>query len=119
MTRTERARVNPDGTVVAVYTDTIDLRVVGHVRAVRASTVEWDEGGQAWMARILSTGEVFGPFATRAEAVEAERAVLAARLDAVLEDDPDTGPPPGHRPVTSDARGACRATRIRGGSAPL
>jgi hypothetical protein len=88
MTRTERARVNPNGTVVAVYTDTIDLRVVGHVRAVRASAVEWDERRQAWVARILSSGEVLGSFATRAEAVEVERAVLATRLDAVLEDDP-------------------------------
>jgi hypothetical protein len=82
MMRTERVRVNPDGTVVAVYTDTIDLLVVGHVRAVRASVVEWDECRQAWFARILSTGEVLGPFATRAEAVEAERAVLADRLVA-------------------------------------
>jgi hypothetical protein len=88
MTRTERARVNPNGTVVAVYTDTIDLRAVGHLRAVRASAVEWDERRQAWVARILSSGEVLGSFATRAEAVEVERAVLATRLDAVLEDDP-------------------------------
>jgi hypothetical protein len=82
MIRTERARVNPDGTVVAVYTDTIDLRAVGHLRAVRASAVEWDERRQAWFARILSTGEVLGPFATRAEAVEVERLVLATRLEA-------------------------------------
>jgi hypothetical protein len=82
MTRTERARVNPNGTVVAVYTDTIDLRAVGHLRAVRASAVEWDERRQAWVARILSTGEVLGPFTTRTEAVEAERLVLATRLEA-------------------------------------
>jgi hypothetical protein len=68
--------------VIAVYTDTVDLRALGHVRAVRASAVEWDESRQAWTARILATGDLLGPFATRVEAVEAERAVLARRLGA-------------------------------------
>jgi hypothetical protein len=80
MTRTERYRIGPDGTVVTVYTETVDLRALGHIRAVRASVVEWDESRQAWTARILASGEVLGPFPTRAEAVEAERAVLATRL---------------------------------------
>ena len=84
MSRTERYRIEPDGTVVTVYTDTIDLRAVGHVHAVRASVVEWDESGQAWTARILATGERLGPFATRAEAVAAERAVLATRLGTAM-----------------------------------
>ena len=84
MSRTERYRIEPDGTVVTVYTDTIDLRVVGHIEAVRASVVEWDESGQAWAARILATGERLGPFATRAEAVAAERAVLATRLGTAM-----------------------------------
>jgi hypothetical protein len=96
MTRTERARVNPDGTVVAVYTDAIDLRVVGHVRAVRASAVEWDEGRQAWVARILATGEALGPFPTRAAAVDAERTVLGAHLF--------TGTAPGGAPLAGPAR---------------
>ncbi len=81
MSGTERYRIEPDGTVVTVYTDTVDLRVVGHIHAVRASVVEWDESGQAWTARLLATGERLGPFATRAEAVAAERAVLATRLE--------------------------------------
>ena len=80
MSRTERYRIEPDGTVVTVYTDTIDLRAVGHIHAVRASVVEWDEPGQVWTARILATGEILGPFATRAEAVAAERTLLASRL---------------------------------------
>jgi hypothetical protein len=85
MSRAERYRIEPDGTVIAVYTDTVDLRALGHVRAVRASVVEWDESRQAWTARILATGDVLGPFATRIEAVEAERAVLARRLGAASE----------------------------------
>jgi hypothetical protein len=85
MSGTERYRIEPDGTVVTVYTDTVDLRVVGHVHAVRASVVEWDESRQAWTARILATGEGLGPFATRAAAVTAERAVLATRLGSARE----------------------------------
>jgi hypothetical protein len=82
----ERYRVEPDGRVVTVYTDTVDLRGLGHVRAVRASAVDWDEARQAWLARILASGERLGPFATRADAVAAERAVLATGLDRGLED---------------------------------
>ncbi len=87
MTPTERYRIEPDGTVVTVYTDTVDLRALGHVRALRASIVEWDESGQAWIARILASGEVLGPFATRAEAVSSERAVLATRLAVAAEEE--------------------------------
>jgi len=72
--------LHPDGTVVGLYTDAIDLRALGHVRAERASAVEWDEAAQAWRARIFATGEVLGPFRRRDEAVDAERRALAARL---------------------------------------
>jgi hypothetical protein len=72
-----------DGTVVGLYTDAIDLRALGHVRAERASAVEWDESAQAWRARIFATGEVLGPFRLRDEAVDAERRALAAQLRAV------------------------------------
>ena len=75
--------LRPDGTVVGLYTDAIDLRVLGHVRAERASAVEWDEAAQAWRARIFATGEVLGPFRRRDEAVDAERRALAARLGAL------------------------------------
>lgn len=72
-----------DGTIVGLYTDAIDLRVLGHVRAERASAVEWDEAAQAWRARIFATGEVLGPFRRRDEAVDTERRALAARLGAL------------------------------------
>ena len=103
MSGTERYRIEPDGTVVTVYTDTVDLRVVGHMHTVRASVVEWDESGQAWTARILATGERLGPFVTRAAAVAAERAVLATQLETAWavrhakHPKPDgQGAPPGH-----------------------
>lgn len=75
--------LHPDGTVVGLYTDAMDLRVLGHVGAERASAVEWDEATQAWRARIFATGAVLGLFQRRDEAVDAERRVLAARLHAV------------------------------------
>lgn len=73
-------RVSPDGTVVGLYTDTIDLRRLGHVRASRASWVEWDEEAQAWFVCLVATGDRLGPFQARAAAVAAERRVLAHRL---------------------------------------
>ena len=72
--------LRPDGTVVGLYTDAIDLRAVGHVRAERASAVEWDEAVQACRATILATGEVLGSFRRRDDTVDAERRALAARL---------------------------------------
>ena len=72
--------LRPDGTVVGLYTDAIDLRALGRVCAERASAVEWDDSAQAWRARIFATAEVLGPFRRRDEAVAAERRALAARL---------------------------------------
>src|SRR5438034_1139543 len=73
--------LRPDGTVVGLYTDAIDLRAVGHVRAERASVVDWDEAAQAWCARIFVTGEVLGPFRRREEILVWFRP-LHARLQA-------------------------------------
>ena len=75
--------LRPDGTIVGLYTDVIDLRALGRVRAERASAVEWDEAAQAWHARIFTTGETLGPFRRRDEAVDAERCVLAAQLSTL------------------------------------
>lgn len=75
-------RLLPDGTVVGLYTDTIDLRLLGHVWATRASWVEWDEAAQAWVAILRESGKRLGPFRTRVNAVSAERRALARRLAA-------------------------------------
>jgi len=75
--------LRPDGTVVGLYTDVIDLRALGHVYAERASAVEWDEAAQAWRARIFGTGAALGPFRRRDEAVDAERRALAAEFHAL------------------------------------
>jgi hypothetical protein len=38
MNSSERYRIEPNGRVVTVYRDTVDLQALGHVRAVRASS---------------------------------------------------------------------------------
>lgn len=86
-------RLLPDGTVIGLYTDAIDLRRLGHVQAERASWVEWDEVAQAWVASLIETGESLGPFRTRTDAVAAERHTLARRLASAAP--PAPAPTPG------------------------
>jgi hypothetical protein len=70
----------PDGRVVGVYTDAIDLRALGPVHVERATTVEWAPGSQEWVATLLSTGEVIARTTSREEAVRREVTVLQQRL---------------------------------------
>ena len=74
-----------DGRVYGLYSDQVDLRALGRVRAERGSHVEWDDDAQAWYATIVGARERLGPFLVRSEAVTMERAVMAARLGAYAE----------------------------------
>jgi hypothetical protein len=70
--------VLPDGTIRAVYTEDIDLGVLGRPMITRASHVEPDEQGH-WIADLRPvSGPVLGPFCQRSQALEAERAWLEA-----------------------------------------
>jgi len=40
--------VLPDGTVRGLYTEAIDLTLVGQLRIARASTIEFDNAAQLW-----------------------------------------------------------------------
>ncbi len=65
--------VKPDGTVRAIYDETIDLGVLGRPTITRASHVEPDDQGR-WLADLTPVGgPVLGPFDRRSEALEAER----------------------------------------------
>ena len=65
--------VKPDGTVRAIYDETIDLAVLGRPTIARASHVEPDEQGR-WLADLSPVdGPVLGPFDHRSEALKAER----------------------------------------------
>ena len=55
MNAPERYRIEPDGRVVTVYTDTVDLRVLGHVRAIRASHAWPASSHSTVLARIART----------------------------------------------------------------
>jgi hypothetical protein len=68
--------VRPDGTVRALYDETIDLAVLGQATITRASHVEPDDQGR-WLADLSPVhGPVLGPFAHRSEALQAERTWL-------------------------------------------
>ncbi|WP_397570410.1 hypothetical protein [Schlesneria sp. T3-172] len=62
--------VAPNGTVTAIYAETIDFRILGPTTITRASQVEPDADGQ-WFAHIID-GPVLGPFARRSDALAAE-----------------------------------------------
>ena len=64
--------VQPDGTVRAIYDETIDLAVLGQLTIRRASHVEPDEQGR-WHADLKPVGgPVLGPFDHRSQALRAE-----------------------------------------------
>ena len=65
--------IRPDGTVRAIYDETINLAALGRPTITRASSVEPDEQGR-WQADLQPVGgPVLGPFDRRSEALEAER----------------------------------------------
>lgn len=73
-------RVDPDGTLAAVYTEALDLGDVGRASIGRASHVEPTPEG-TWTADLSPVaGPVLGPFAKRSEALTAEVAWLEAWL---------------------------------------
>ena len=64
--------IRPDGTVRAIYSEAIDLGVLGRPTIARASHVEPDGQGR-WLADLAPVaGPVLGPFDRRGEALEAE-----------------------------------------------
>jgi hypothetical protein len=68
-----------DGSVRCIYDEAIDLREIGQLTITRASHVEPDQDGN-WLADMgPSGGPVLGPFATRSEALAAEKAWLMVR----------------------------------------
>ena len=70
--------VAPDGTVKAVFAETIDLAALGRPTISRASHVEPDDDGR-WLADLRPVaGPVLGPFTRRSEALDAEVAWLEA-----------------------------------------
>lgn len=73
--------VRPDGTIQAIYDETIDLSTIGAVNIRRASHVEPATNGPGWTADLTPVGgPVLGPFTKRSAALAAEIEWLGARL---------------------------------------
>ena len=72
--------VHIDGTIHCLYSEVLDLAVLGKCAVKRASFVEPDQLG-GWTADLgLSSGPVLGPFALRSEALAAEQAWLERHI---------------------------------------
>ncbi len=68
--------ITADGTVRAIYDESVDLTVLGPPVITRASHVEPDAHGH-WLADLAPVGgPVLGPFPLRSEALAAEHAWL-------------------------------------------
>jgi hypothetical protein len=70
--------VDRAGRVTALYTEEIDLAVLGRPVITRASHVDADGSGRWWADLAPAGGPALGPFARRGEALDAERAWLEA-----------------------------------------
>ena len=69
-------RILPDGTIRCIYSEEIDLALLGPIRIQRASHVEPDERGQ-WHTDLGPVGgPTLGPFTRRSDALAAEEAWL-------------------------------------------
>jgi hypothetical protein len=71
--------IKSGGAVQCIYSEEIDLSVLGSLAIARASHVEPDGQG-GWLADLsLVDGPVLGPFSRRSAALAAEHAWLEAR----------------------------------------
>ena len=68
--------IQPDGSVRCVYTETLDLHVLGNLSISRGSHVEPDSNGR-WFADLSPvSGPCLGPFSQRSDALAAEHGWL-------------------------------------------
>jgi hypothetical protein len=68
----------PDGSVICLYDELMDLSTLGKRHICRASYVEPDADGQWHVNLAPSNGPQLGPFPCRSAALQAERAWLEA-----------------------------------------
>jgi hypothetical protein len=71
--------VDAGGDVRCIYDETLDLREIGRLQITRASHVEPDAEGYWWADMGPVEGPALGPYASRSEALRAERRWLASR----------------------------------------
>lgn len=79
-----RLVIRPDGQILCLYDETIDLASFGATTIIRASHVEPDSDGCWWADLSPVAGPLLGPFAVRSAALQAERIWLENhRLSAI------------------------------------
>ena len=71
--------VGLDGGVRCIYDESLDLRALGKLQITRASHVEPDRDGNWWADMGPVEGPVLGPYASRSEALQAERGWLGPK----------------------------------------
>jgi len=72
--------VLPDGTVECLHNEVMHEAFDCRARMRRASHVEWDNQDQAWCVKVIQTGEEWGGFKFRSEALAFEVELLEARM---------------------------------------
>ncbi len=69
---------SPDGSLLTLYDESIDLGSFGRLSITRASHVEPDDSGRWWVDLAPVDGPRFGPFDRRSDALQAELLWLEA-----------------------------------------
>jgi hypothetical protein len=72
--------VGVGGRIRALYSDALELAILGRVSIRRASHVEPDHAGTWWADLAPVGGPKLGPFAKRSLALDAEETWLSERL---------------------------------------
>lgn len=74
--------IHANGLIRGIYSETIDLHLLGPLQIVRASHVEPDSEGR-WFADLSPrSGPCLGPFQHRSEALQAEALWLQQHLES-------------------------------------
>jgi hypothetical protein len=74
--------IDKRGAVRCIYSESIDLTVLGDLSIRRASCVEPDKQGRWWASLSPVNGPTLGPFNRRSQALAAEMEWLEASLFA-------------------------------------
>ena len=72
-------RFTPGGQVDCLYTEAIDLRVLGRLQVVRATDIRFNPANQQWDVHDAGTGAVIFTHASRTRCLHWERRNLQPR----------------------------------------